>query len=112
MYWNKVEICGVNTSKLKTLTDEEKRELLLRMKAGDQGARDELIYGNLRLVAVKLGFLYRKNFLALKVNSADSLHGIGNCLLFDFKLVFVSDVSVSTSAAAGINLTVTFYTHF
>ena len=50
MYWNKVEICGVNTSKLKTLTDEEKRELLLRMKAGDQGARDELIYGNLRLV--------------------------------------------------------------
>ena len=50
MYWNKVEICGVNTAKLKTLTDEEKRELLLRMKAGDQSARDELIYGNLRLV--------------------------------------------------------------
>lgn len=50
MYYNKVEICGVNTSKLKTLTDEEKRELLIRTKAGDSAARDELIYGNLRLV--------------------------------------------------------------
>ena len=50
MYWNKVEICGVNTSKLKTLTDEEKRELLQKTKAGDMAAREELIYGNLRLV--------------------------------------------------------------
>ena len=50
MCYNKVEICGVNTSKLKTLTDEEKRELLRRAQAGDGAARDELIYGNLRLV--------------------------------------------------------------
>ena len=50
MYRNKVEICGVNTSQLKTLTDEEKRELLKRTKAGDFKAREELIYGNLRLV--------------------------------------------------------------
>ena len=50
MYYNKVEICGVNTAKLKTLTDEEKRTLLQRSKAGDSTARDELIYGNLRLV--------------------------------------------------------------
>lgn len=50
MYYNKVEICGVNTAKLKTLTDEEKTELLRRTKAGDAAARDELIYGNLRLV--------------------------------------------------------------
>ncbi len=50
MYYNKVEICGVNTSKLKTLTDEEKRELLQRAKGGDDRAREELIYGNLRLV--------------------------------------------------------------
>ena len=50
MYYNKVEICGVNTSKLKTLTDEEKRDLLQRAKSGDGSARDELIYGNLRLV--------------------------------------------------------------
>jgi len=50
MYYNKVEICGVNTSKLKTLTDEEKRDLLRRSQAGDTQARSELICGNLRLV--------------------------------------------------------------
>ena len=48
--YNKVELCGVNTSKLKTLTEEEKRELLLRAKNGDAVARNELIDGNLRLV--------------------------------------------------------------
>ena len=50
MYHNKVEICGVNTSNLKVLTDEEKRELLLKTRAGDEEARKELINGNLRLV--------------------------------------------------------------
>lgn len=50
MYYNKVEICGVNTSKLKTLGDEEKRELLKKSKEGDTEARQKLIYGNLRLV--------------------------------------------------------------
>ncbi len=48
--YNKVEICGVNTSKLKTLTDDEKRELLIKLKNGDKEARRELIDGNLRLV--------------------------------------------------------------
>ena len=46
----KVEICGVNTAKLKTLGSEEMRELLIRSKEGDQGARERLIEGNLRLV--------------------------------------------------------------
>ncbi|MBR7181879.1 MAG: RNA polymerase sporulation sigma factor SigG [Clostridia bacterium] len=50
MYYNKVEICGVNTAKLKVLSDEEKKELLRKTKAGDSAAREELIYGNLRLV--------------------------------------------------------------
>lgn len=50
MYYNKVEICGVNTSKLEVLSDGRKRELLERSKAGDVGAREELINGNLRLV--------------------------------------------------------------
>jgi len=50
MYYNKVEICGVNTSTLKVLTDDEKRALLLRVKEGDADARQELICGNLRLV--------------------------------------------------------------
>ena len=46
----KVEICGVNTAKLKVLKNEETIELLKRAKAGDQAAREELIAGNLRLV--------------------------------------------------------------
>lgn len=50
MYYNKVEICGVNTSKLKTLTSSEKHELLQRVRCGDTKARDELVSGNLRLV--------------------------------------------------------------
>ena len=50
MYYNKVEICGVNTAKLATLTSEEKHDLLVKAKAGDQAARQKLIDGNLRLV--------------------------------------------------------------
>ena len=46
----KVEICGVNTSKLKVLPEKEKMRLLKLVKQGDQNARDELIRGNLRLV--------------------------------------------------------------
>lgn len=46
----KVEICGVNTSKLKVLKNEETMELLRRTKQGDMKAREELIAGNLRLV--------------------------------------------------------------
>lgn len=50
MRYNKVEICGVNTSELKVLSEEEKKRLLISAKMGDLGARDELIKGNLRLV--------------------------------------------------------------
>ncbi|MDP4109040.1 MAG: RNA polymerase sporulation sigma factor SigG [Bacillota bacterium] len=46
----KVEICGVNTSKLKVLPNEETMKLLVRCQSGDTVARDELISGNLRLV--------------------------------------------------------------
>lgn len=46
----KVEICGVNTSKLKVLKNDETMELLRRTKEGDSVAREELIAGNLRLV--------------------------------------------------------------
>ena len=46
----KVEICGVNTAKLKVLKNEETMALLRRTKEGDQQAREELIAGNLRLV--------------------------------------------------------------
>ncbi len=50
MHLNKVEICGLDTSKLKTLPESEKRELLRLSKEGDSEAREKLIIGNLKLV--------------------------------------------------------------
>ena len=50
MQFNKVEICGVNTAKLKVLKESQKIELLKKVKEGDKNARDELVNGNLRLV--------------------------------------------------------------
>nr|WP_233711371.1 RNA polymerase sporulation sigma factor SigG [Lederbergia citrisecunda] len=47
---NKVEICGVDTSKLPVLKNEEMRELLRQMHQGDRSAREKLVNGNLRLV--------------------------------------------------------------
>ena len=47
---NKVEICGVNTAKLPVLTNNEKNELLIKIKNGDKQAREEFTNGNLRLV--------------------------------------------------------------
>ena len=55
MYYNKVEICGINTSKLKTLSAEETEELLVKCADGDKKAREELIGGNLRLVLSVVG---------------------------------------------------------
>ena len=50
MQYKKVEVCGVNTAKLKLLTEEEKTQLLRQSRAGDKNARDKLVNGNLRLV--------------------------------------------------------------
>ena len=50
MVLNKVEICGVNTSTLKVLSNEEMKSLLLRIQSGDEPARETFIKGNLRLV--------------------------------------------------------------
>ncbi len=50
MYFNKVELCGIDTAKLKVLSEEEKTELLIKSRAGDKEAREKLINGNLRLV--------------------------------------------------------------
>ena len=71
MYYNKVDICGINTSKLKVLSGEEKTELLKKAKNGDRKAREELIDGNLRLV---LSIIQRFNG---KVRDADDLFQVG-----------------------------------
>ncbi len=49
-YYNKVEICGINTGELTVMSEAEKIELLRKAHAGDMQARDKLIKGNLRLV--------------------------------------------------------------
>ena len=50
MQTNKVEICGINTAKLKVLKEKEKMEYLQQMHNGDPTAREKLINGNLKLV--------------------------------------------------------------
>ena len=95
---NKVEICGVDTSKLKTLTEERKRELLKLSKEGDKAAREELIVGNLRLV---LSIIQRFN---TKGDSANDLFQVG-CIgliksIDNFNLEF--DVKFSTYAVSMI----------
>ena len=50
MQINKVEICGVNTSELPVLKNNQMMELLLKIKDGDEDARQEFVRGNLRLV--------------------------------------------------------------
>lgn len=50
MVLNKVEICGVNTSKLPVLSGSKMKELFIILQAGDKSAREQLIRGNLRLV--------------------------------------------------------------
>ncbi len=50
MLYNKVEICGVNTSQLPVLSEKRKQELLKQIRSGSSEAREEMIKGNLRLV--------------------------------------------------------------
>ena len=50
MQYNKVDICGVNTSKLPVLKSDEKKALFDRILKGDEEAREQYIFGNLRLV--------------------------------------------------------------
>ena len=71
MFFNKVEICGVSTSGLANLSDEEKRELLRKAGKGDAAARQKLIDGNIRLV---LSILQR--FSGRREN-ADDLFQVG-----------------------------------
>lgn len=94
MALNKVEICGVNTSKLPVLTNEEKDELFKRIKQGDQEARELYIKGNLRLVLSVIKRFANSN------ENADDLFQIG-CIglikaIDNFKLEL--DVKFSTYA--------------
>ena len=91
---SRVEIANTNTSKLKVLTNQENKELFLRIKEGDKEARQELINGNLRLV---LSVIQR---FGGRGESADDLFQIGCVGLikaidnFDMSL----DIQLSTYA--------------
>ena len=94
MYYNKVEICGVNTSSLKTLSDDDKKSLLLKARQGDKTARKDLIDGNLRLV---LSIIQRFNS---RGESADDLFQIGCIGLIKAVDNFNTDLDVKFSTYA------------
>jgi len=94
MRMNKVEISGVNTAGLRTLTENEKRELLLRARGGDDEARGELVMGNLRLV---LSVLSRFN---PKRESIDDLFQVGCIGLIKAIDNFNTDMDVRFSTYA------------
>ena len=68
---NKVEICGVNTSKLPLLSKKEKEELFVKIKSGDEEARTTFINGNLRLVLSVIQRFYGRG------EAADDLFQVG-----------------------------------
>ncbi len=68
---NKVEIASVNTSQLPVLTNKEKEELFIKIKQGDEEARNEFIKGNLRLVLSVIQRFYGRG------ENADDLFQIG-----------------------------------
>ena len=68
---NKVEICGVNTSKLPILSKEEKEQLFIQIKQGDEEARQTFINGNLRLVLSVIQRFFGRG------ESADDLFQVG-----------------------------------
>ncbi|MBQ7346130.1 MAG: RNA polymerase sporulation sigma factor SigG [Oscillospiraceae bacterium] len=68
---SKVEICGINTARLKTLTQEEMDTLLRLSRAGDKKARQKLIEGNLRLVLSVIGRFEKRG------ECADDLFQVG-----------------------------------
>lgn len=72
----KVEICGVDTSKLPVLSSEEKNELLIKIKNGDEEARDIFMNGNLRLVLSVIKRFYGRG------ENVDDLFQVG-CIRFN-----------------------------
>lgn len=94
MYYNKVDISGVDTSKLIVLKEAEKMELLKKYKEGDKSARDKLISGNLRLVLSVI-----QKFIG-KGENADDLFQIGCIGLIKAIDNFNTDLDVRFSTYA------------
>lgn len=71
MVRTRVEICGIDTSELPLLTNEKMKETFIRLQNGDVSAREELVFGNLRLV---LSLVQR---FAYRGEQADDLFQVG-----------------------------------
>ena len=76
MYYNKVEICGVNTAKLVVLSDEEKVELLRRTKAGDAQARQDLVsqLHHEQVLQIRRSCTVRVNYGAIRIHAPKGLY--------------------------------------
>lgn len=94
MALNKVEICGVDTSKLPVLKEDEKKELFERIKAGDAQAKETYIKGNLRLVLSVIRRFSNSN------ENADDLFQIGCVGLIKAVNNFNTDLDVKFSTYA------------
>ena len=94
MALNKVEICGVNTSKLPLLTGEEKEQLFARILKGDKEARELYIKGNLRLV---LSVIQRFSGSSENVDDLFQIGCIGLIKAID-NFDVTQDVKISTYA--------------
>lgn len=94
MQYNKVEICGVNTSKLPVLSTEEKKKLFVRIKQGDANAREEFIRGNLRLVLSVVQRFYNRG------ENIDDLFQVGCIGLMKAIDNFNTDLDVKFSTYA------------
>ena len=91
---NKVEICGVNTSKLPVLSNEEKNRLLNEIKKGNKEAREEFINGNLKLVLSVIKRFYGRG------ENLDDLFQIGCIGLIKAMDNFDLDLNVQFSTYA------------
>lgn len=91
---SKVEICGVNTSKLPVLSEEEKEKLFIRIRQGDEEARELYIKGNLRLVLSVIRRFSSSN------ENADDLFQIGCIGLMKAIDNFNTDLDVKFSTYA------------
>ena len=94
MALSKVEICGVDTSKLPILKEDEKKELFARIKEGDQEAKETYIKGNLRLVLSIIKRFSNSN------ENADDLFQIGCVVLIKAINNFNTDLDVKFSTYA------------
>lgn len=94
MAQGKVEICGVNTAKLPVLTDSQKEALFVRIKEGDNSAKEEYIKGNLRLVLSVIKRFGNSN------EASDDLFQIGCIGLIKAINNFNTDLNVKFSTYA------------